>query len=137
MGRPPKYRFVFEAVIELLCDQRLSLPMAAKKLGCSYDALRDYVRKNNIQLPRTKVNANTPAICSADPEEIQHMLNAKNTFRQIAEKFNCKESAVSEYVKRHNLQVRQHRDISDELTLRKLYCSELLTIDEIASQFGI
>lgn len=137
MGRPSKYVIAYNDVVELLCNQRLSIPLAAKQLKCSCDSLRNYVQTHNIKLPKSRVTSRTPFIQSINPDEIQQLLQDKYTFREIAEKYDCTESSVANFVKQHNMTVHRYNDVPDELTLRNLYCSELLTLNEIASQFGV
>ena len=48
MGRPPKFQFDLDQVVDLICNRKLSIPLAAKELNCTCDALRDYVKKCDI-----------------------------------------------------------------------------------------
>ena len=136
MGRPSKYVFDYDAVVNLLCSQRLSVLLAARQLGCSADSLRHYVEVNNIALPKRCISANTPSINKADPKDMQKLLNDKYTFKQIADKFGCTESAVADFVKRHSLTVQRYNAVPEEAILRELYCEKLWSVSDIATHCG-
>lgn len=137
MGRPPKFQFDLDQVVDLICNRKLSIPLAAKELNCTCDALRDYVKKCDISQPKSIHKSCTPSIKFAAPEDIQELLNNRLTFKQIADKYNCKESAVASFVKLHKLIVKRYNDIPDEKTLQKLYCEDLRSIDEISSMYNV
>lgn len=84
MGRPPKYVFDYGTVVDLMCIQRLSVPLAAEQLECSADALRHYIKVKNISLPKHRIGVNTPCVNTADPQDVQKLLKDKYTFKQIA-----------------------------------------------------
>lgn len=137
VGRPPKYVFDYDTVVGLMCTQRLSVPLAAKQLECSADALRHYIKVKNISLPKHRISVNTPCVNTADPEDVQKLLKDKYTFKQIADKFGCTESAVADFVKRHNLIVQRYNAVPEEAILREAYCEKLWSIDDISSCYGV
>lgn len=139
MGRPSKYNLKYADVVKLLCEDKLSIPLAADKLKCSSDAIRYFVARHDIQLPITsdRVNASTPSIKFADPAYVQDMLNNNCTFSQIASKYDCKCSAVADFVKKHNLDTFRHNSDPSLDELLDMYCEKLMTIDSIAKHFSI
>lgn len=68
---------------------------------------------------------------------MQKLLNDRYTFKQIADKFGCTQSAVADFVKRHNLKVQRYNAIPEEAILRELYCEKLWSIDDISSHFEV
>lgn len=137
MGRPCKYNFDKDEVIELIVTERLSLPLAAKRLKCSYDSLRAFIKRNNIKLPEDKVSASTSSINKVEPGDVQHMLDSHHTYKQIADMFKCKESSVAAFVKKHNLQVSRYNPDPNREELYAMYCDNLMTLGHIANHFGI
>ena len=137
MGRPSKYKFDHDVVVDLIQRQKLSIPLAAKELNCSYNSLREYVKRNNIEQPKDSIKSSTSAIEVEDSDTVQEMLNDKKTFKQIAETLGCTESSVANFVKKHNLTVRRYNSLPDEKTLRHLYCDKLLRLSDIANMYGV
>lgn len=137
MGRPSKYKFKHDVVVDLIQRQKLSIPLAAKELNCSYSSLREYTKSNNIEQPKGAIKSSTSTIDFQDPDIVQKMLNDKKTFKQIAETFGCKESSVSNFIRKHNLIVRRYNSLPDENTLRHLYCDKLLRLSDIAKMYDV
>lgn len=139
MSRPCKYSIDYEDAVNLLCKEKLSIPLAADKLNCTYDALRTFIEKHDIKLPPAKdrVKKNSSPLFHEDSQVIQALLCNKLTFRQIAEKYNCTESSVSEFVKQHQLAVYRYNADPDKEELQKLYCDELYTFKQLSSHFRV
>lgn len=137
MGRPSKYVIDRDTVVDLLINKGLSVPLASKQLNCTSDALRYFIEKHNIEVPKGTINTRTSLIKFIDPIEVKQLLDNGYTYSQIADKYSCTVSSVSTFIKQHNLKSVEPQNVVTEAELRKLYCEDCKSIQEISIILGI
>ena len=131
MGRP-NIVFDKDLVIDLYINKNNSMVNTAKILGCGVDALRRFIREENIE--KSKDNVVMPNGKILNKQTLQKHIDNGECYSDIAEYYHCKPSTISTLFKKFRC-VRtscEHKMNSYKQQIKNLYCNQNLTIAEIS-----
>lgn len=131
MGRP-NIVFDKDLVIDLYVNKNNSMVNTAKILGCGVDALRRFIREENIE--KSKNNVVMPNGEILNKETLQKHIDNGECYSGIAEYYDCKPSTISMLFKNFGCVRISYKDKINSYKQRiyELYCEQNLTISEIS-----